>query len=139
MEFMWGTIRLWRTFLNEACLVDTGQHTIQADDRYSSPGNFLPPVGVPLAHRPGYPWKIKGYQSHSISTIQRVFLAYLKDSAWMVAITTRIGVGNRILVAYRNLPSHFSGKRCMIQQASLLWQGLYRAIEPFSSIPVRIG
>ena len=44
MEFIWGHHPAFGApFLSEECRMDTGAESIQSDDRYNSPGNFLPP------------------------------------------------------------------------------------------------
>ena len=140
MEFMWGHHPAFGApFLNEACIVDTGATTIQADDRYSSPGNFLPPGGEwrwPIVQ------DIHG-KSRDISHIpspqsRGSCLAYLKDfsSGWYAITNQKLGLGIGFSWPIEIFPFAFFWEEVHDSTGFPFYGRAYTvAIEPFSSIP----
>jgi galactose mutarotase-like enzyme len=140
MEFIWGHHPAFGApFLSDACIVDTGASSIQADDRYNAPGNFL---------QPGEEWRwpivqdIQGNLrdvSHIPSPQSRAScLAYLKDfsTGWYAITNRRLGLGIGLSWPIEIFPYAFFWEEVHDSTGFPFYGRAYTvAIEPFSSIP----
>jgi len=140
MEFIWGHHPAFGApFLSEECRIDTGAESIQSDDRYNSPGNFLPP---------GMEWRwpdIKDLHGKP-RDISRLIaphsgescLAYLKDfsSGWYAITNRRLGLGIGFTWPKEIFPYAFLWEEAHDSSGFPFYGRAYTAaIEPFSSIP----
>ena len=140
MEFIWGHHPAFGApFLSEECLVDTGGTSIQADDRYNSPGNFLPL---------GEEWRwpivedIHG-KSRDISYVSSLHsgescLAYLKDfsTGWDAITNQKLGMGIGFSWPKEIFPYAFFWEEAHDSSGFPFYGRAHTiAIEPFSSIP----
>jgi hypothetical protein len=135
MEYMWGHHPAFGApFLSDACVIDTGARTFEADDSYSSPLSPLEP-GERIA------WPVA--RSTDLSSVPgektpRTMLGYLSDfeSGWYAITNRELRLGIGLTWPAADLPYAWLWQEMHATSAYPWFKGCYvMAIEPNTSVP----
>jgi hypothetical protein len=135
IDYMWGHHPAYGPpFLNGACRIDTGAHSLLADDLFDGAYNPLKPAQV-------YNWPQAGKVDLSQvpgPQTPRHLLAYFKEfeSGWYGLTNPELGFGVGLVWPKEIFPYAWFWQEMYASEGFPWYKGVYTmAIEPFSSIP----